>query len=146
MAEQTASGYIQHHLQNLTYGQLPNGDWGFAHTAQEAKEMGFWAFHVDTLGWSVALGLLFVLLFRMAAKKATSGQPGAPPAAPWPLSSMRSRINTPESWRSIRWTSTAIRRPPPSSESEASRPSSSSKTARSSTNWSAPCRDRVWKS
>ena len=41
MAEQTASGYIQHHLQNLTFGQLPNGDWGFAHTAQEAKEMGF---------------------------------------------------------------------------------------------------------
>ena len=77
MAETTASGYIQHHLQNLTFGQLPNGGWGFAHTAAEAKEMGFWAFHVDTLGWSVALGLIFVLLFRMAAKKATSGQPGA---------------------------------------------------------------------
>ena len=76
MAEQTASGYIQHHLQNLTFGKLPTGDWGFAHTAQEAKEMGFWAFHVDTLGWSVALGLIFILLFRMAAKKATSGQPG----------------------------------------------------------------------
>jgi F-type H+-transporting ATPase subunit a len=76
MAEQTASGYIQHHLQNLTFGQLPNGDWGFAHTAQEAKEMGFWAFHVDTLGWSVLLGLVFILLFRMAAKRATSGQPG----------------------------------------------------------------------
>ena len=77
MAEQTASGYIQHHLQNLTYGQLPNGDWGFAHTAAEAKAMGFWAFHVDTLGWSLALGLIFILLFRMAAKRATSGQPGA---------------------------------------------------------------------
>ncbi len=77
MAEQTASGYIQHHLQNLTFGHLPNGEWGFAHTAAEAKEMGFWAFHVDTLGWSVALGLIFVLIFRMAAKKATSGQPGA---------------------------------------------------------------------
>src|SRR5690606_18000512 len=76
MAEQTASGYIQHHLQNLTFGQLPNGDWGFAHTAQEAKEMGFWAFHVDTLGWSVFLGLVFILLFRLAAKRATSGQPG----------------------------------------------------------------------
>ena len=76
MAEQTASGYIQHHLQNLTFGQLPNGDWGFAHTAQEAKEMGFWAFHVDTLGWSVVLGLVFIFLFRMAAKRATSGQPG----------------------------------------------------------------------
>ncbi|PAV47262.1 F0F1 ATP synthase subunit A [Pseudomonas sp. HAR-UPW-AIA-41] len=77
MAEQTASGYIQHHLQNLTYGQLPNGDWGFAHTAAEAKAMGFWAFHVDTLGWSLALGLIFIMLFRMAAKRATSGQPGA---------------------------------------------------------------------
>ncbi|MBS7662717.1 F0F1 ATP synthase subunit A [Pseudomonas lalucatii] len=76
MAEQTASGYIQHHLQNLTFGKLPNGDWGFAHTAEQAKEMGFWAFHVDTLGWSVVLGLVFVLLFRMAAKRATSGQPG----------------------------------------------------------------------
>ena len=74
MAETTASGYIQHHLQNLTFGQLPNGGWGFAHTAQEAKEMGFWAFHVDTLGWSVFLGLIFILLFRMAAKRATSGQ------------------------------------------------------------------------
>ena len=76
MAADTASGYIQHHLQNLTYGQHPVNGWSFAHTAQEAKEMGFWAFHVDTLGWSVVLGLLFVLLFRMAAKKATSGQPG----------------------------------------------------------------------
>lgn len=76
MAAETASGYIQHHLQNLTFGQLGNGNWGFAHTAQEAKEMGFWAFHVDTLGWSVALGLIFILLFRTAAKKATAGQPG----------------------------------------------------------------------
>ena len=76
MAAETASGYIQHHLQNLTYGQLPDGSWGFAHSAAEAKAMGFWAFHLDTLGWSVALGLIFILLFRMAAKKATSGQPG----------------------------------------------------------------------
>lgn len=76
MAEQTASGYIQHHLQNLTFGKLPSGEWGFAHTAEQAKEMGFWAFHVDTLGWSIGLGLLFVFLFRMAAKKATSGVPG----------------------------------------------------------------------
>jgi len=76
MAAETASGYIQHHLQNLTYGQHPVNGWSFAHTAQEAKEMGFWAFHVDTLGWSVVLGLIFVFLFRMAAKRATSGQPG----------------------------------------------------------------------
>ncbi|WP_141737518.1 FoF1 ATP synthase subunit A, partial [Pseudomonas aeruginosa] len=76
MAAETASGYIQHHLQNLTFGRLPNGDWGFAHTAEQAKEMGFWAFHVDTLGWSVLLGVVFLFIFRLAAKKATSGQPG----------------------------------------------------------------------
>ena len=37
MAETTASGYIQHHLQNLTFGQLPNGGWGFAHTAKDSN-------------------------------------------------------------------------------------------------------------
>jgi F-type H+-transporting ATPase subunit a len=76
MAAETASGYIQHHLQNLTFGRLPNGDWGFAQTAEQAKEMGFWALHVDTLGWSVVLGLIFIGLFRYAAKRATSDQPG----------------------------------------------------------------------
>ncbi|KAB0546870.1 F0F1 ATP synthase subunit A [Pseudomonas argentinensis] len=75
-AAETASGYIQHHLQNLTYGQHPVNGWGFAHTAQEAKEMGFWAFHLDTLGISVVLGLVFIFLFKAAAKRATSGQPG----------------------------------------------------------------------
>jgi F-type H+-transporting ATPase subunit a len=77
MAAESVSGYIKHHLQNLTFGQLPNGEWGFAHSAEQAKDMGFWAFHVDTLGWSVFLGILFILLFRAAAKRATSGQPGA---------------------------------------------------------------------
>jgi len=77
MAAESVSGYIKHHLQNLTFGQLPNGEWGFAQSAEQAKEMGFWAFHVDTLGWSVVLGLIFILLFRSAAKRATSGQPGA---------------------------------------------------------------------
>jgi len=43
MAAETASGYIQHHLQNLTYGQLPDGSWGFAHSAAEAKAMGFFS-------------------------------------------------------------------------------------------------------
>ncbi|MFI8610311.1 F0F1 ATP synthase subunit A [Pseudomonas sp. AOB-7] len=76
MAADTASGYIQHHLTNLTFGQHPVNGWSFAHTAKEAQEMGFWAFHVDTLAVSVVLGLIFILLFRLAARKATSGQPG----------------------------------------------------------------------
>ena len=74
--EITASSYIQHHLQNLTYGNHPEGGWMFAHTAQEAKEMGFWAIHVDTMGWSIVLGVIFLGLFRSAAKKATTGVPG----------------------------------------------------------------------
>ncbi|WP_417530588.1 F0F1 ATP synthase subunit A [Marinobacter lipolyticus] len=84
----SASEYIQHHLQNLTYGKLPAGyeradgtvieesTWTMAHTAAEASDMGFWAVHVDSLGWAVGLGLIFLILFRMAAKRATSGQPG----------------------------------------------------------------------
>jgi F-type H+-transporting ATPase subunit a len=72
----TSSDYIKHHLQNLTYGQHLDGTWGFAHNAQEAKEMGFWAIHVDSMGWSIFLGLVFFFLFRAAGKRATSGVPG----------------------------------------------------------------------
>ena len=72
----TSSEYIKHHLTNLTWGQHPDGTWGMAHTAQEAKDMGFWAFHVDTLGFSVLLGALFIFIFSKAAKRATSGVPG----------------------------------------------------------------------
>ena len=38
--------------------------------------MGFWAIHVDTMFWSIALGALFLFFFRKAAKTATSGVPG----------------------------------------------------------------------
>jgi F-type H+-transporting ATPase subunit a len=67
--------YIKHHLQNLTFGQKADGSWGLAHTAQEAKDMGFWALNVDTFGFSLLLGLLFVLVFRAAAKQAVAGVP-----------------------------------------------------------------------
>jgi len=62
---QTSTEYIQHHLQNLAYGKLPEGyeradgsvlgadTWTIAHSTQEAADMGFWTFHLDTLGWSV---------------------------------------------------------------------------------------------
>ncbi|MFA5493605.1 MAG: F0F1 ATP synthase subunit A [Porticoccaceae bacterium] len=73
---QTTTEYIQHHLQNLVYGKHPDGTWGFAHSPQEATDMGFWAIHVDSLGWSIGLGIVFCWLFRTAAKKATSGVPG----------------------------------------------------------------------
>jgi F-type H+-transporting ATPase subunit a len=80
--------YIKHHLQNLTFGQLDSGyvrfdgsvmsdtSWTFAHSAKEASDMGFMAIHVDTLGWSIAMGILFLGLFRYVAKRATSDVPG----------------------------------------------------------------------
>lgn len=71
----TSSEYIKHHLQNMTFGQHADGSWGLAHTAQEAKEMGFWAFHLDTLGVSVLLGVLMMWFFRSVAKKANAGIP-----------------------------------------------------------------------
>lgn len=72
----TSGEYIKHHLQNLTYGQFPDGHWGLAHTAAEAKGMGFWALNVDTLFFSIAMGLSFMIMFWLVARKATSGVPG----------------------------------------------------------------------
>ncbi len=72
----TSSEYIKHHLQNLTFGRLPDGAWAIAHDHEQVKEMGFWAVHLDTLGISIALGLLFLWLFRRVARRATTGVPG----------------------------------------------------------------------
>jgi F-type H+-transporting ATPase subunit a len=71
----TTSSYITHHLTNMVYGKHPDGSWGIAHNAQEVADMGFWAFHVDSLGWSAILGITFCILFRCAAKKAHAGAP-----------------------------------------------------------------------
>lgn len=75
-AAENSAEYIKHHLQNLVFGQFPDGSWGFAHTAAEAKAMGFWSINVDSMFWSLSLGLVFVGLFWAAARKATAGIPG----------------------------------------------------------------------
>ena len=54
----TATDYIVHHLTNLTVGQ------------------GFWTLHLDTLFFSIVLGLIFFFIFRRAAVRATAGVPG----------------------------------------------------------------------
>lgn len=71
----TSTGYITHHLTNLTFGKHPDGHWGFAHNAEEAAEFGFWAFHVDSLAWSVGLGFVFIGLFKWAARRASVETP-----------------------------------------------------------------------
>ena len=66
---QTGSEYIKHHLTNLTFGKDPtDGVWKFAHTAQEAQDMGFYAIHVDSMGWAIGLGIIFIMLFSMVAR------------------------------------------------------------------------------
>jgi F-type H+-transporting ATPase subunit a len=72
----TSAEYIKHHLQNLTYGQLPDGTWGVAHSAEEAKAMGFWALNLDTFIMSLLLGAVIMFMFRSVAKSVVTGTPG----------------------------------------------------------------------
>ncbi|ROH86844.1 F0F1 ATP synthase subunit A [Pseudomethylobacillus aquaticus] len=70
----TSSEYIKHHLQNLTC-TLQEGHFHCAHSAAEAKEMGFWALNVDTLVMSFLTGVIFLFFFYRAARKASTGVP-----------------------------------------------------------------------
>ena len=54
----SASDYIVHHITNLSVG-----------------DGGFWTLHVDTLFFSIVLGLLFVGLFYRVASRAHAGVP-----------------------------------------------------------------------
>jgi F-type H+-transporting ATPase subunit a len=87
-SNQTVAEYITHHLTNLTFGKLPegferadgtiigpDGAWAFAHGGLEASAMGFWAIHVDSMMWSIGLGIIFCWIFRSVAKKAETGVP-----------------------------------------------------------------------
>jgi F-type H+-transporting ATPase subunit a len=57
-AEQSATGYVTHHLQHWAVGE------------------GFWTFHADTLLWSWVTGLLFLIPMLMVARRVKSGTPG----------------------------------------------------------------------
>ena len=71
-SEYTTSEYIKHHLPNATMCSTDNGI-AFNKACSDA---GFWAWHVDTLAWSIGLGILFLVIFRSVASKATTGVPG----------------------------------------------------------------------
>ena len=73
---QTATEYVSHHLTNLTFGKI-DGHWGFAHSPEEAAEMGFWAINVDSMLMSVLLGVLFVVLFKFVISRMTVEAPKA---------------------------------------------------------------------
>lgn len=55
---ESSTDYIVHHLTHLKVGE------------------GFWSFHVDTLLMSILLGIVFLVAFGIAARKASTGVPG----------------------------------------------------------------------
>ena len=67
---QTSGEYIAHHLQNLQVCKVEDA-WVWNECAGNAM-----AINVDSMFFSVVLGLIFVWIFGKAAKKASSGKPG----------------------------------------------------------------------
>lgn len=63
--------YIQHHLQNLQVCKTEGGEWVWNQCAGNPM-----AINVDSLFWSVFLGLVFIVLFRGVARKTSAGKPG----------------------------------------------------------------------
>jgi F-type H+-transporting ATPase subunit a len=66
----TSGEYIQHHLQNLQVCRVDD-EWVWNHCAGN-----FWTLNVDSMFFSVVLGILFLVPFRMVAKSASTGVPG----------------------------------------------------------------------
>jgi F-type H+-transporting ATPase subunit a len=66
----TSSEYISHHLQNLQVCKTDSGEWVWNQCAGNPM-----AVNVDSMFWSLLLGLVFVLLFRGVAKKSSAGKP-----------------------------------------------------------------------
>ena len=63
-----SSGYILHHLTNLKFDLKT--------MSVNPEATGFWVLHLDSVFFSIVLAVIFVAMFRIAARKATSGVPG----------------------------------------------------------------------
>ncbi|HBU93609.1 MAG TPA: F0F1 ATP synthase subunit A, partial [Leclercia adecarboxylata] len=67
----TPQDYIGHHLNNLQLDLRT-----FSLVDPHNPPATFWTINIDSMFFSVALGLLFLAIFRGVAKRATSGVPG----------------------------------------------------------------------
>jgi F-type H+-transporting ATPase subunit a len=67
---QTSGDYITHHLQNLQVCKNETGEWIWNHCAGNPM-----AINVDSMFWSVFLGLIFCFTFWRVAKKSSAGKP-----------------------------------------------------------------------
>lgn len=84
----TTESYVDHHLTNLKYGELPAGTpdchggfletaaWKLADCEAQVEAMPFWSFNVDTILFSVLAAIIIFLFFLFVARIATSGIPG----------------------------------------------------------------------
>ncbi len=75
---QTSGEYIQHHLQNLQVCKADSGEWvwNLGDNAADICAGNPMAINVDSMFWSVLLGLIFIVLFRSVARKTSSAKPG----------------------------------------------------------------------
>lgn len=67
---QSSGEYISHHLQNLQVCEV-DGEWIWNQCAGNPM-----AINVDSMFWSLLLGLVFIVLFGRAARKSSAGKPG----------------------------------------------------------------------
>lgn len=72
---QTSSEYISHHLHNLQVCKVGD-EWVWNHCAGNPMTL-----NVDSMFWSVVLGLVFIWMFGSVARKASAGKPGKMQAA-----------------------------------------------------------------
>jgi F-type H+-transporting ATPase subunit a len=73
---ETAGEYIQHHLTNLQVCRVHDA-WVWNSAEQPTVCKGnFWTLNVDSMGFSIVLGVVFAYLFRRVAKSFTKGRPG----------------------------------------------------------------------
>jgi F-type H+-transporting ATPase subunit a len=75
---ETAGDYIQHHLTNLQVCRR-DGEWVWNDCS--AGLVDFTTINVDSMFFSIVLGIVFLSLFRIVAKNATTGRPGKLQAA-----------------------------------------------------------------
>jgi F-type H+-transporting ATPase subunit a len=69
-AAETAGDYIGHHLTNLSVCR-DHGEWVWNHC-----DGNFWALNVDSMVVSILLGAVFIGLFGLVAKRASTSRPG----------------------------------------------------------------------
>ena len=67
---QTSGEYISHHLQNLQVCKVESGEWVWNECAGNPM-----AINVDSMFWSIFLGVVFCFLFWRVARKSTIGKP-----------------------------------------------------------------------